>query len=70
MAVGRATRNGSKYHVVNSDHYTCILTLADLPSVRKKNRDYYATQIKDLNTTIWFKKRTELSLNVGFSWLE
>jgi hypothetical protein len=44
--------------------------LSSEENVRKKNRDYYATQIKDLNTTIWFKKRTELSLNVGFSWLE
>ena len=36
MAVGRATRHGSSYQLVNSDHYTCILTLTDLPRVREK----------------------------------
>ena len=39
MAVGRATKRGSTYHFVKSDHYTCILTMTDLPRVREKNRE-------------------------------
>ena len=39
MAVGRVTRDGPNYHVVKSDHYTCILTLTNLPRVRETNKE-------------------------------
>ena len=39
MAVSRATKKGSSYNLVFSDHYTCMLTLKDLPRRREGNED-------------------------------
>ena len=44
MAVGRAVKMGSNYQMVYSDHFTCLLTLADLP--REK-------EIKQQKQTVW-----------------
>ena len=35
MAVGRSVKMGSKYKMVYSDHYTCLLTLSDLPRMKE-----------------------------------
>ena len=44
MAVSRAVKMGQKYQRVYSDHFTCILTLSDLP--REK-------EIKQQKQTMW-----------------
>ena len=36
LAVGRAVKRGQKYEVVKSDHFTCLLTLADLPRIQER----------------------------------
>ena len=35
MPIARAVKNGSKYQLVHSDHFTCLLTLTGLPRVRE-----------------------------------
>ena len=35
MAVGRSVKMGSKYQMVYSDHFTCVMTLSDLPRVKE-----------------------------------
>ena len=35
MAVERSAKMGSKYKMVYSDHYTCLLTLSDLPRMKE-----------------------------------
>ena len=39
MAVARAVKCGGKYELVYSDHYTCILTLNDLPRVQERGEE-------------------------------
>jgi hypothetical protein len=42
--VGRAVKVGDSYQTIFSDHYTCILTLENLPSIHEKKTE---------NKTIW-----------------
>ena len=39
FTVTRAVRAGSRYKAVPSDHFTCILTLTDLPRVQERRGD-------------------------------
>ena len=39
MAVGRVVRMGAKYQTINSDHFTLILTLTNLPRVQEKKEE-------------------------------
>ena len=39
VAIGRVVRMGAKYQTVNSDHFTVILTLTNLPRVQEKNEE-------------------------------
>ena len=39
FAVTRAVKTGSSYKRVQSDHFTCILTLTDLPRVKERRGD-------------------------------
>ena len=36
MAVTRSVKVGTRYEAVPSDHFTCILTLTDLPRVQER----------------------------------
>ena len=38
-AIGRVVRMGAKYQTVNSDHFTLILTLTNLPRVQEKKEE-------------------------------
>ena len=44
MAVARAVKTGQKYQRVYSDHFTCIMTLSDLPKEK---------EIKQQKQTMW-----------------
>ena len=39
MTVGRVVRMGEKYQTINSDHFTLILTLTNLPRVQEKKEE-------------------------------
>ena len=39
MAVTRAVKVGTRYEAVPSDHFTCILTLTDLPRVQESKSE-------------------------------
>ena len=39
QTVSRAVRKGSKHEHIYSDHYTCILTLDNLPGVRERKEE-------------------------------
>ena len=44
LAVGRAVKRGQNYEIVNSDHFTCFLTLSGLPRIQER---------KEENQVIW-----------------